>query len=178
MLGQSPRVSAGASLLSCSLLVEICPQISQREDCADVNCTRRIGPKTSLPFREIDEDCGRSVSCNTQPICRTSFTFATAFLSPSFFGFLFFFPQPLYAETSTHCRMYNPIQTFRIDIREDANSHRSNLVLIPFKKSLRGCRLVFPGGLLPLRLLFLDELLPLGGGSEGGAVFGADFARS
>ena len=81
-------------------------------------------------------------------------------------------------QTSTYRRTYIPIQTHRIDICEDANC-QSNLVQIPFKKSLRGCRLDFPDGLLPLGLLFLDELLPLGvGGSKGGAVFGVGFARS
>ena len=50
---------------------------------------------------------------------------------------------------------------------------------VPFKKFLHGCRLVFPDGLLPLKLFFLDALLPLGvGGSEGGAVFGVGFVRS
>ena len=33
---------------------------------------------------------------------------------------------------------------------------------VPFKKFVHGCRLVFPDGLLPLRLLILDALLPLG----------------
>ena len=33
---------------------------------------------------------------------------------------------------------------------------------VTFKKSLHGSRLDFPGGLRPLRLLFLEALLPLG----------------
>ena len=46
-------------------------------------------------------------------------------------------------------------------------------------KSLYGCRLVFSDGLLPLKFLFLDALLPVGvGGSEDGAVFGVGFTRS
>ena len=46
----------------------------------------------------------------------------------------------------------------------------------PFKKFLHGCRLDFPNWFLPLRLLFLDALLPLGdGGSDGGAVFWCRF---
>ena len=49
---------------------------------------------------------------------------------------------------------------------------------VPFKKFLHGCRLDFPDLLLPLRLLILDALLPLGVGcSEGGAAFGVGFAR-
>ena len=52
-------------------------------------------------------------------------------------------------------------------------------VQVPFKKFLHGCRLVFTDGLLPLRFLLLDALVPLGvGGSEDGAVFGVAFARS
>ena len=35
VLGKSPRISAGAPLLSFSLLLEICPQISWRRDFAD-----------------------------------------------------------------------------------------------------------------------------------------------
>ena len=54
-----------------------------------VNRTRRIGPNTFAPFRKIIEDSGGSVSCNTQPNCRTSFAGATALLSPLFFGFFF-----------------------------------------------------------------------------------------
>ena len=50
---------------------------------------------------------------------------------------------------------------------------------LPLKKSLHGCRLVFPDGLMHLRFLLLDALQPLVvGGSEDGAVFGVDFARS
>ena len=56
---------------------------------------------------------------------------------------------------------------------------QGDLVQVLFKKCLHGCRLNFPDLLLPLRLLFLDALLSLGvGGSEGGAAFGVDFARS
>ena len=42
-----------------------------------VNRTRQISPKTFVPFRKIIEDSGGSVSCNTQPNCRTSFAVAT-----------------------------------------------------------------------------------------------------
>ena len=48
---------------------------------------------------------------------------------------------------------------------------------VHFKEFLHGCRLDFPDCLMPLRLLFLDALLPLGvGGSEDGAAFGVDLA--
>ena len=56
---------------------------------AFVNRTRLIGLKTFRPFRKIDEESGGSVSWNTQPNCRASFSIATALLSPPFFGFLF-----------------------------------------------------------------------------------------
>ena len=50
---------------------------------------------------------------------------------------------------------------------------------VPFNKSLHGCRLVSPDGLLPLKFLVLDALLPLGvGGLEDGAVFTVGFACS
>ena len=54
-----------------------------------MNRTCRICPKKFVPFRKNDENSGGSVSCNTQPNCRTSFTVATALLSPSFIGLLF-----------------------------------------------------------------------------------------
>ena len=54
-----------------------------------VNRTRRLGSNTLLPFLEIVEEPGGSVSCNTQLNCRTLFTAATALLLSSFFGFLF-----------------------------------------------------------------------------------------
>ena len=101
-------------------------------------------------------------------------TFVTTLLRPIVWLFLNLPVRewPLCAET------YTPNQTCRIETREDANS-QSNLVHVPLKKFLHGCRLVFPDGLLPPRLLFLDALLPLGvGGSEDGAVVGVDFARS
>ena len=51
-----------------------------------VNRKGRTGPKTFGPFLEIAEDYGGSASCDTQTICRTLFTVATALLSPPFFG--------------------------------------------------------------------------------------------
>ena len=47
-----------------------------------------VVPKAFVPFRESVTDSGGSVSCDTQPNCRASFTIATALSSPPFFGFL------------------------------------------------------------------------------------------
>ena len=166
MFGKSPRVSAGASPLPFNLLLRS-PQISWRRDFADeepwlvlfsdgplfslmlawrsaalVNRTRRIGPKTFVLFRKINEDSSGSVSCNTQPQLSHIFhnshcTFATTLLR------LFFLvvPQASSAESSTYRRIYIPFRT-------------GNLVQVPFKKPLHGCRLVFAVGFLPLRFLF------------------------
>ena len=54
-------------------------------DC--LNRTRRIDPRTFMPFREIVAHSGGSASCDTQPNCRTSFTVATALLSSLFSAF-------------------------------------------------------------------------------------------
>ena len=53
-----------------------------------MNRTCRIEPKTFVSFRKIAEDSGGSTSCNFQSNCRTSFTIATALLSPPFLGHL------------------------------------------------------------------------------------------
>ena len=128
---------------------EIYPQISKRTDCAAeelcfnfcpsdgplfsrmsawrnvafVNRTRRIGPKVFVPFRKIEKDSSGSVSWNIQPNCRTSFNLATTFYHHPYSVFLVV-PQPFCAETSTYCRVYNPILTYQSDIREDANCHK------------------------------------------------------
>ena len=103
--GKFPRVSAGASLLSCGLFLRsrwwelltwffpsdgpLLSRMFAWRSAALVNRTRRIGPETFVPFREIFTDSGGSASCETQPNCRTLFTIATALLSPPFFGLLF-----------------------------------------------------------------------------------------
>ena len=144
-----------------------------------MNRTRRIGPKTFVPFRKIIEDFCRSVSCNTQPNCRTSFAVATALLSPFSFVFSLVVPQPSSAETSTYRRIYIPISVLQNWHSGGCQSSQGDLVQVPCKKSLHGCRLVSPDGLLPLKFLFLDALLPLGvGGLEDGAVFTVGFACS
>ena len=64
-----------------------------------------------------------------------------------------------------------PILTFETDIREDANSHKVTQCKYPSRRLCTAFDLSSH--------LFLDALLPLGvGGSEDGAVFGVDFARS
>ena len=143
-----------------------------------VNRTRRIGPKTFEPLRKIVEDFG---GCVLQYTTQLSHVFHQrhCFFVTTMFGFSSVVPQPSCAETSTYCRIYTPIPTCRIDIRRDANSHK----VIQCKYLSRNlCTAVdwsSQTGLQPLRFLFLDELLPLCvGGSEDGAVFGVDFARS
>ena len=114
---QSPRISAGASLLSLSVsswdlssnfgayglrsqgsagqIFSSDGPVSSRmltwHSAAFVNLTRLIGLKTFVLFRKIDEDFGGSASWNTQPICRLSFNKATALLSSVFrlFAWLF-----------------------------------------------------------------------------------------
>ena len=56
---------------------------------------------------------------------------------------------------------------------------QGDLVQVPFKKCVHGCRLNFSDWLLPLMFVFLDTLLPrFFDGSEGVAAFGVGFARS
>ena len=49
-----------------------------------VNRTRRLGPKTFVPFREIVTDSGGSASIDTQPNLRKFFAIATAFFVTTF----------------------------------------------------------------------------------------------
>ena len=111
--GQSPRISAGASLLSLRLflrsILELwCARTTLtrigrtfvRSDgpfslrlitwhsVAFANLARLIGLMTFVLFRKIDEDFGGSTSWNSQPNCRVFFNIAIALLSPFFFGFL------------------------------------------------------------------------------------------
>ena len=48
----------------------------------------------------------------------------SALLSHPSSAFCLVVPEPSSAEMSTLRRIYAPIQTYRIDIREDANSHK------------------------------------------------------
>ena len=96
--------------------------------------TRRIDPKTfrigfprsSFSFGDLDG----SESCLTQPNCGTVFTIATALLSSlfrfegSFSAFHLVVLQPCSAGTDTCSLLYIPILFYRIDIREDANTHK------------------------------------------------------
>ena len=75
-------------------------------------------------FQHVES--GVSVSCDTQLNSRTLFAKAAALLSSPFFGFCFLVVlQPSSAEISTLRRIYNPIQTYGIDIREDVNTHKA-----------------------------------------------------
>ena len=86
--------------------------------------TRRIGPKMFGRFRKIAEESGGSASCDTQPNCRASFTEPLHFCRHPASACCSVVPQPFCAQTSTYCRMFKPILTGRIHIREDANSHK------------------------------------------------------
>ena len=87
--------------------------------------------------------------------------------------------QPSGAGTDTCPLLCIPVQFYRIDIREDAQNSQGDLVQVPFKYYLHGCRRILPDWLLPLTLLFLDALLPrVIDGSEDGTALGVAFARS
>ena len=185
---------------------EICPQISARRDCANenfwlvflfsngplfsrmfawrcvafVNRTRRFFPKTFGPLREIDTDYSGSASCDTQPDCRTllhkSYCTSVTILLRPFARLTFNLPVRKWALCAEFTSRFGLIKlTFgcipRVTKRFSASTFQEVF--------LHGCRLVFPDGLMPPRLLILDALLPLGVGvGEGGAVFGVAFARS
>ena len=90
-----------------------------------VNRTRRTGPNTCVPFLEIFTESGGSVSCDTQLNCRALLTMATALLSSPFLGYLLVVLKPSSAGLSTLRRIFDiPIYFCRIDIREDANTHK------------------------------------------------------
>ena len=131
-----------------------------------MNRTRRTGPNTFVPFREIVSDSGGSASCDTQPICRTLFTIATALCHHPFSAFCLVVLQPSSAGMSTLRRTYIPISFYRIDIREDANTHQAMWCTSTFRQ-------VFTRRLIE----FLTRVLEVGG-SEGGAAFGVGFSRS
>ena len=63
------------------------------------NWTRRVGLKTFVLFRKIDEDLGGSASWNTQNNCRVSYKRATALLSP----FFLFFSRDICAQRCVTC---------------------------------------------------------------------------
>ena len=89
-----------------------------------MNRTRRIGPETFVPFREIDTDSGGSASFDTQPNCRKVFAKLLHFCHHTSSAFCWVVPQPSSAEMSTVRRIYIPFRTLQTDIREDANSHK------------------------------------------------------
>ena len=179
---------------------EICPQISQRGDCAGEGVWLVFCSATDLCFlwclldaaqllwialvdlvhiflvsskKSLKIPAARRPAIRNPTAVHLSLLLLHALLSPPFFGlFVGLFLSVLCAEFTTRFRL------IKTDIRKDANSH-GNFVQVPFKKFLHGCRLVFPDGLLPLKLLFLDALLHPGvGGSEVGPVSGVGLARS
>ena len=78
--------------------------------------------------------------------------------------------QPHDAGTNTNPRLCNPFLCSKIETLEDPN----DLVQVPFKKYLHGCRRMARRLLLPWILLFFDTLLPLWHGwlwKCGGSVF-------
>ena len=109
----------------------------------------------------------------------TSQTIASALLSPPFFGLSFGCSSTYQCGNEHSVPNLHPDPDFWNWHSGGCQYSQCDLVQVPFKNCLHGCRLVFPDWHLPLKLLFLDALLPLGvGGSEGGAVFGVGFARS
>ena len=97
------------------------------------------------------------MSCDTQLNCRTSFhnSYCTLCHHP-FSAFCLVVSSTSSAEISTLRRIHNPIQTKRIDIREDANTHK---VIWCKLKFLHGCGLDFPDWLLPLSSFFSAHLV-------------------
>ena len=118
-----------------------------------VNRTRRIGPRTVVPFREIDTDSGGSASLwYATQVSHTFHCSYCTFVTTLFSAFCSVVPQPSSAGMSTLRRIFRFWP--KNDIREDANSHK----VIQCKYLSRSfCTTVswdFPDWLLPLRLLF------------------------
>ena len=124
ILGKSPRVSAGASLLSFSD-GPLSSRMFAWRSAALVNRTRRICPKTFVPFRGIAAVSGGSTSCDTQPLYLRLLLLHFCHHPSSAFHLVV--PQPTGAEMCTLCRICIPFRTFETDIREDANTHNAIL---------------------------------------------------
>ena len=144
---------------------------------AFVNRTRRIDPKTLVPFRKFDKDSGGSVSWNTQPNCRHYSHLHFCHHPSSVFCWVK--PSTCLCATSTYHRFFNPMQIYRIDSREDANNHkviwckylsRSLCTAVDWTSRTPGSEVLFASTHFYLPFCV--------GGSEDGAVFGVDFARS
>ena len=147
----SPRVSAGASLLSLRLFLRpilkiwsvwtalvrdfwtgshqamdlLLSRMFAWRSVAFENCTRRLGLKTCVFFCKIGEDFGGSMSWDTQPNCRASFNKATAHVSPFVFRFVagLIFNLPVHESTFIHEFASRSIYV-KIGIREDAKNHK------------------------------------------------------
>ena len=98
------------------------------------------------------------MSCDTQLNSRTLFTIASALLSSPFFGFSFgcsstFQCGNKHSAPNLH---YNSIQACRIDIREDANTHKAIWCKYLSRSIYTASRLNFPDWFLPLTFLVFD----------------------
>ena len=100
-----------------------------------VNHTRRVDPKTFVPFRKIAEDSGGSTVLRYAT--QLSYIFSLLLLHfchhPSSV-FCWVVPEPSSAEMSTYRRIYIPSRTDKADIMEDANSHKVILCNYPFQE--------------------------------------------
>ena len=170
---------------------EICPQISQRGDCADEEVWLVFFQAMVLYFLGFLADAAQfelvpRLLCPSaeRPVTRNT---TVAHFSQKLLhfchhlssAFCWVVPQPSSAEMSTLLRIYIPIRNEKkTGIREDANSNReysANTFQEVFALLSVGHPRLASGSEAP----FLNAVPPLGdGGSENGAVFGVGFARS
>ena len=102
-----------------------------------------------------------------------------ALLSPPFFGFCWGNLQPACVQTSTYHRIFNPMQIYRIEIREDANNHKVIWCKYLSRSLCTAVDWTSPTDSSLWSSFCLYALPPLCvGGTEDGAVFGVDFTRS
>ena len=204
ILGKSPRVSAGASLLSVSLCLRPVLKFHSVGTSLMRNFDLYFSKRRTFFFSDVCLTQGSSresyssnwfqyfcaVPWNRCRIWRLSVLWYTNQLSYTFhnsnctlsshlFGFLFGCSSTFQCGNEHSAPNLHPDPVLQNWHPGGSQYSQGNLVQVPFKKCLHGCRLDFPDWLLPLTFLCLDALLPLGvGGSVGGAVFGVGFARS
>ena len=182
ILGKSARVSAGASLWSFSLLLRsvltfhsVGTALMRTSDLKFIQQWTLLSRTLAIVLVElVPRLLCPSVKSLQIPAARHSAIHNTTAVHLSLLllhfchhpssAFCSVVPQPSSAEMGTPCRIYIPIQTYETDIREDGDSHKVILCKCLSRKFLHACRLVFPDGLLSVRLLFLDALLILGVG--------------
>ena len=105
-----------------------------------VNRSRRVGPKTFVAsVRSLKIQAASS--CNIQPNSRTPFTKATALLSPTFFGFLFGCSSTFQCGNEHSLPYLQPDSDLSNKHSGGCRQSQGNLVQVPFKKFLHGCRL-------------------------------------